>query len=122
MPPGTRAVQLWDHRLPSAFLDTFGRPQRKTVCQCERLADTTLGQVLHLMNAPPVNDKISSPTGRVARLAASDRSPDEIIAELYLAAFGRPPRGRRDEQRPAPRLSRPAPRAAALPKTCSGPC
>lgn len=92
MPPGTRAVQLWDHRLPSAFLDTFGRPQRKTVCQCERLADSTLGQVLHLMNAPPVNDKISSPTGRVARLAASGRTPDEIIVELYLGAFGRLPR------------------------------
>ncbi len=91
MPPGTRAVQLWDHRLPSAFLDTFGRPQRKTVCQCERLGDTTLGQVLHLLNAPPVNDKINSPTGRVARLAASDRSPDEIVVELYLASFGRLP-------------------------------
>ncbi|QDU28311.1 Bacterial Ig-like domain (group 2) [Anatilimnocola aggregata] len=92
MPPGTRAVQLWDHRLPSAFLDTFGRPQRKTVCQCERLAETTLGQVLHLMNAPPVNDKLSSPVGRVAQLAASERAPAELIAELYLAAFGRLPR------------------------------
>lgn len=92
MPPGTRATQLWDHRLPSAFLDTFGRPQRKTVCQCERAADVSLGQVLHLMNAPPVNDKISSPTGRVAQLAASARSPDEIIAQLYLAALGRLPR------------------------------
>ncbi len=68
-PPGTRAVQLWDHRLPSAFLDTFGRPQRKTVCQCERLEDSTLGQVLHLMNAPLVNDKVSSPAARAARPA-----------------------------------------------------
>lgn len=102
MPPGTRAVQLWDHRLPSAFLDTFGRPQRKTVCQCERLADTTLGQVLHLLNAPPVNDKISAPTGRVARLAASDRSPDEIIIELYLASFGRLPR---DEEKKSARAA-----------------
>ncbi len=102
MPPGTRAVQLWDHRLPSAFLDTFGRPQRKTVCQCERLADTTLGQVLHLLNAPPVNDKISSPTGRVARLAASNRSPDEIVVELYLASFGRLPR---DEEKKSARAA-----------------
>lgn len=91
MPPGTRAVELWDHRLPSAFLDTFGRPLRKTVCQCERLGDTTLGQVLHLMNAPQINDKISSPGGRVAKLAASERSPDELIVELYLAAFSRLP-------------------------------
>ena len=102
MPPGTRAVQLWDHRLPSAFLDLFGRPQRKTVCQCERLTDTTLGQVLHLMNAPLVNDKISSPKGRVAKLAAGNRSPDEIMAELYLAAFSRL---QRDEER---RLARAA--------------
>ena len=92
LPPGIRAVQLWDNRLPSAFLDTFGRPQRKTVCQCERLTDTTLSQVLHLMNAPPLNDKISSPTGRTARLANSDLSQEEIVVELYLVALGRPPR------------------------------
>jgi hypothetical protein len=92
MPPGTRAIQLWDHQLPSAFLDTFGRPQRKTVCQCERLADTTLSQVLHLLNAPLVNDKISAPTGRAARLAASGMAPENIVAELYLATFGRLPR------------------------------
>ncbi len=91
MPPGTRAVQLWDQRLPSTFLDTFGRPQRKTLCQCERLTETTLSQVLHLLNSPIVNDKINAPTGRAARLAASQRSTDEIIGELYLAAFGRPP-------------------------------
>ena len=102
MPPGTRAVQLWDHRLPSAFLDTFGRPQRKTVCQCERQGDTTLGQVLHLMNAPPVNDKISAPEGRVAQLIASERSPDAIIDELYLSAFGRLPR---EEERTAARAA-----------------
>ena len=92
MPPGTQAVQLWDHRLPSRFLDTFGRPQRKTVCQCERVSETSLGQVLHLMNAPLVSDKITSPTGRAAQLAASDRTADEVIQELYLAAYGRTPR------------------------------
>lgn len=92
MPPGTRAVQLWDHRLPSSFLDTFGRPQRKTVCQCERAADVTLGQVLHLMNASPINDKISAPTGRIARLVAEGREPSAIVTELYLAAYGRLPR------------------------------
>jgi hypothetical protein len=92
MPPGTRAVQLWDHRLPSAFLDTFGRPQRKTICQCERYGDLTLTQVLHLLNAPLVNDKITSPTGRAARLAASDMSDERIIEELYLTTFARLPR------------------------------
>ena len=92
MPPGTRAIQLWDQRLPSAFLDTFGRPQRKSLCQCERLSETTLGQVLHLLNSPHVNDKITSPSGRAAQRAASPHSADDIITELYLATLARPPR------------------------------
>jgi hypothetical protein len=92
VPPGTRAVQLWDHQLPSRFLDTFGRPLRKSVCACERLDETTLGQVLHLMNSPAVDDKITSPTGRIGRLVAAGTPSPEIVSELYLAALGRPPR------------------------------
>ena len=92
MPPGTRAVQLWDNRLPSVFLETFGRPQRKTVCSCERLGDSTLSQVLHLLNSPAIHDKLTSPTGRATRLAASDLPPERIVRELYLAALSRPPR------------------------------
>ena len=92
MPSGTRAVQLWDNRLPSVFLDTFGRPQRKTVCSCERLGDSTLSQVLHLLNSPAIQDKLTSPTGRAARLAASDLPPEGIVNELYLTALSRPPR------------------------------
>jgi len=99
MPPGTRAVQLWDHRLASSFLDTFGRPLRKSVCECERLNEATLGQVLHLMNSPAVNDKITSPDGRVSRLVGAGTPPPEIVSELYLAALGRPPRD--DERAPA---------------------
>ena len=91
VPPGTRAVQLWNNRLPSGFLDVFGRPERKSVCECERTMETSLAQVLHLMNAPSVNDRIQSPTGRAARLASSKRSEDEIIVELYLAALNRLP-------------------------------
>jgi hypothetical protein len=92
MPPGTRAVQLWDNRLPSVFLETFGRPQRKTVCSCERLGDSTLSQVLHLLNSPAIHDKLTAPTGRAARLSASDLPPDSIVRELYWVALSRPPR------------------------------
>lgn len=94
MPPGTRAVQLWNNRLPSTFLDVFGRPERKTVCECERSDESSLGQVLHLMNAPLVNEKIQSPVGRAAQLARSKAAPDEIITELYLSALGRFPNDR----------------------------
>ena len=67
--------------MPSNFLDVFGRPERKTVCECERTMETSLAQVLHLMNAPLVSEKIQSPTGRAARLAQSKLSADEIITE-----------------------------------------
>ncbi len=91
MPTGSRAVQLWNNRLPSAFLNVFGRPERKSVCECERSDESGLGHVLHLMNAPLVNDKIQSPAGRAARLAKSDASPEDIIRELYLGALSRYP-------------------------------
>ncbi|MFT5469773.1 MAG: hypothetical protein ACI8UO_004895 [Verrucomicrobiales bacterium] len=91
MPAGSRAVQLWNNRLPSSFLDVFGRPERKSVCECERSDESGLGHVLHLMNAPLVNDKIQSPTGRAARLAKSDTTPEDIITEFYLAALSRYP-------------------------------
>jgi hypothetical protein len=43
------------------------------------------------MNAPEIEAKIADPTGRAAQLAARGASRDEIVNELCLAAFGRPP-------------------------------
>ena len=42
-PPGTRAVQLWDNRLPSYFLEIFGRPERTSPCECGRSSEPTHG-------------------------------------------------------------------------------
>jgi hypothetical protein len=36
LPGGTRAIQLWDNRLPSYFLEVFGRPERTSPCECGR--------------------------------------------------------------------------------------
>jgi hypothetical protein len=48
-------------------------------------------QALHLMNAPSLAGKITSDTGRAARLAASMRSPSDIVDELYLLVYARLP-------------------------------
>lgn len=90
-PEGTRAIALWNNRLPSYFLEIFGRPERNTPCECGRSSDPTMAQALHLMNAPEVEAKIAHPQGRVARLVAEGKSPDQIVEELTLAALGRPP-------------------------------
>ena len=91
MPPGSRAMEAWTVRFDSKFLDSFGRPDPNQDPPCERTPDTTVVQALHLMNAPNVQRKITADDGRAAKLAASKLTPAEIVEELYLLAYNRPP-------------------------------
>ncbi|HEV7226168.1 MAG TPA: DUF1549 and DUF1553 domain-containing protein, partial [Pirellulales bacterium] len=91
MPPGSRATEIWTHRVESLFLDAFGRPDANQDPPCERTPDTTVVQALHLMNAPNLHAKVTSDQGRCAKLAASDKTPEQIVEELYLLAYNRPP-------------------------------
>jgi hypothetical protein len=90
-PKGTRAISLWDNRLPSYFLEIFGRPERTSPCECGRSSDPTMAQALHLMNAPEVEEKVTHAAGRVARLISSRASEERIVEELCLATLGRYP-------------------------------
>jgi hypothetical protein len=92
-PAGTRAIQMWDNKLPVEFLEVFGRPSRLSVCECDRPADGSVTQVLHLMNAPTVQNRLTADGGRAALLEKSGKSPDEMVTELYLTFYSRPPRG-----------------------------
>jgi hypothetical protein len=91
LPAGTRAIELPDESVSSAFLDTFGRPKRDTACECERVTDASLGQCLMLLNSTDVQAKLTGGGGRAERLA-KDPAPDgPKVAELFWTAFGRPP-------------------------------
>ncbi len=92
MPPGTRAAQLPDTRVASYLLDVFGRPARQAPCECERRAQPTIAQALHLLNGDALTRKIEAPDGRLARLLKDRKSAAEIIEEFYLATLSRPPR------------------------------
>jgi hypothetical protein len=94
MPAGTRAIQVWDNRFPSYFLDTFGRSSRQSPCECGKSGAPTMSQALHLMNAPEIAAKLSSSRGRISKLAASNKSSDEILNDFALAAWGRLPNAR----------------------------
>ena len=111
-PPGTRAVQLWDNRMPSYFLDIFGRPERTSPCECARSSDPTMAQALHLMNAPEVERKIESPNGRIAHLMEAHADRSRLVEELCLAALGRPASQREEEVAASLFLRRPAKEAA----------
>jgi hypothetical protein len=89
--PGSRAIQVWNNRLESDFLDAFGRPNASADPPCERERESSVVQALHLMNSTRLMAKITSPAGRVEKLVTSDLAPDKIVTELYLAALSRFP-------------------------------
>ncbi|RLS42220.1 MAG: DUF1549 domain-containing protein [Planctomycetota bacterium] len=91
MPPDSSAKQLWTHRSDSLFLDTFGRPDPNQDPPCERMSDSTVVQSLHLMNSEKLYRDIGSDNGTAKSLADSEKSAEEISAELYARVFGRKP-------------------------------
>jgi hypothetical protein len=90
-PPGTRAIALPDPTIPSLFLTTFGKPARNSPCDCSRGVTTDLSQALHLANSTALHEKIIAPEGRLSVAIKADRTDEEIIEELYLAALSRRP-------------------------------
>ena len=89
VPEGSRAIQLWDSQVPHYFLQLFGRPARTTACECERVSEPTVSQVLHVLNSPDIQAKLSHDGGRLTKII---HLPDEqLTEELYLTFFGRVP-------------------------------
>jgi Protein of unknown function (DUF1553)/Protein of unknown function (DUF1549) len=91
LPLGTRAAQLPDPEVRSFLLDTFGRPARQVVCECERTTKPNIAQAMHLMNGDFLNKKIADANGRIETLLKAKAKPDAAIEELYLATLSRTP-------------------------------
>jgi hypothetical protein len=90
LPAGTRAVSLVDALVPSVALDVLGRCPRDGSCDSAGVSGG-LAARLHLINGPLINQKLSSPDGRLHRLLAADHSDAEMIEEFYLRALSRLP-------------------------------
>jgi hypothetical protein len=91
VPAGVRAIQLWDSKVPHYFLKLFGRPVRVTACECERVGEPSVSQVLHLLNSPEIHAKMVHDGGLVARLVQDKTDSAALIDELYLTFFARFP-------------------------------
>src|SRR5262249_44827042 len=87
----SRAIMLPDESFQSYFLDVFGRPQRISACECERVSEANLAQALHLLNSEEVQGKIARNGGRADLLAKDPRPDAEKVEELFLWALGRKP-------------------------------
>jgi len=86
-----RAIMLPDEAFQSYFLDVFGRPQRLSACECERVSEANLAQALHLLNSDEVQNKLAAGNGRADQLAKDARPHAEKIEEMFLWAFARKP-------------------------------
>jgi WD40 repeat protein len=93
MPLRSRAMQTWNFKIESPTMDAFSRPNSSTDCPCERDVRPSIVQALHLMNSRLLEEKLSSKEAgaRVQRLTDSPMKPEEIVNELYLACYSRPP-------------------------------
>lgn len=99
MPAGTRAIQLWDSHLPHQFLELFGRPVRETACECERVTEPTVSQVLHVLNSPQIESRLRHADGRIARLCEQESDDRKLVEDLFLTFCSRLPTA--DEQQAA---------------------
>lgn len=97
MPRGSRAKELWTHRIGSLFLDAYGRPDPNQDPPCERTSDSTVVQALHLMNSENLYRKVTSDNSTAAVLAKSDRTPEDIVEQLYLSIYSRRPTAKERE-------------------------
>src|SRR5437588_2909477 len=86
-----RAIMLPDEAFQSYFLDVFGRPQRISACECERVSEANLAQALHLLNSQEIQGKLTRAGARAEQLAKDARPDTEKVTELFLAALSRPP-------------------------------
>lgn len=90
-PAGTKAIQLYDASIDSYFLKTFGRNPREIVCECERSAEQSMVQVLHMSNGETINPKLAETTNRISKWIDKGLNDAEIVDSLFLIALARRP-------------------------------
>jgi len=90
-PAGWRTLQLPDSKVDNAFLESFGRPARLATCSCERSAEPSMAQALHLVNGITINEKLRSDHSVVSRAIARNDADCAIVERLFLTALCRRP-------------------------------
>lgn len=91
MPPGSRAVETWNFKISSQFLDAFDRPNSSSDPPCERINTPSVVQALHLMHSEAIQRKLHDDEGWVAKLANQAMNPEQKVEEIYLTLFSRRP-------------------------------
>jgi hypothetical protein len=90
-PATLRAIQLPDTKTFSYFLETFGRPDRLKTCACERTAEPSMSQALHIANGDTLNKKLAARDSVVSKLIAAKLPDERLIEEVFLTCLARRP-------------------------------
>ncbi len=100
-PAGTRAGELagtgasvrrgQSATMGEQLLKTFGKPARQQSCECERVTSPTLAQTFQLVSGPVLDGMLVASDNSLGRWLNENRSPSDIVRELYWAALSREP-------------------------------
>jgi hypothetical protein len=91
-PGSVRAAQLPGAMQGSAFLKSFGKPDRLLTCECERSEATTLAQAFQMINGETVRRKLESRSNWIGKRLEEGASDGGLLSEFYLTAVCREPR------------------------------
>jgi len=89
LPEGTLATTMPSPDANHPFLQSFGQPERKSACACERNQEPNFAQALQMVNGTVVQEKLRAVDNRFHRMLREGRSTDEAVQSLYLAALSR---------------------------------
>lgn len=91
-PTGYRASQVFDGgaHYGHYFLKTFGLASRETVNAADTRMEPTLSQALHLINGNTIDEKVAKGTV-ISGMLKANKSPAEMLDELYIRALTRVP-------------------------------
>lgn len=91
--PGVRVLRRRDGNPSDAdqFLTVFGKPPRLQSCDCERSDETTLTQTFQMVSGALVNQMLAEPGNRLDSLSKSERTPAELVQDLYWIILTRSP-------------------------------
>lgn len=92
LPPHTKATQIPAPDLVShEFLKVFGKPERQTVCQCERSTESNLAMAIEFLNGSLIYNKLRNKNNRFRRMIESGNTDEEIITAMNRIALSRSP-------------------------------
>jgi hypothetical protein len=90
-PKGWRAMQLPDAGTDSYFTRAFGRPNRDQTCECERTAEPSVTQALHVANGDTINKKLSNAGSCVSKALAANKPAPQLVEDAFVASLSRLP-------------------------------